>query len=120
MSRELKEEINQIEKSLDLGNLRRPCEVSFNTYLGIYNTDVLHIAEVNLDKLKDILCDLRDIRKKLTGSDVFIETARNILDSLIYIADAIREMKEGENKFYLDCLKELATMKDCLRYKPKS
>jgi len=108
----MSKEVKELENSKEIKDMKRPCEINFFTYIGAYTPDILHIIDIDLKQLKIILQKLRNIRKSLKGSDTFQNMLKYELDSLIYIAENIKEMREGENKFYIECLKDLLSKKD--------
>ena len=103
----MSKEIKELENSPEIKNMKRPCQINFLTYVGAFTMDVLRIVDIDLKQLKIILQKLRNIRKSLKGNDEFQNLLRYELNSLIYIAENIIDMRNGENKFYIDCLKNL-------------
>ena len=108
----MSKEVKELENSPEIKNMKRPCQINFLTYVGAFTMDVLRIVDIDLKQLKIILQKFRNIRKSLKGNDEFQNLLRYQLDSLIYIAENIIDMRNGENKFYIDCLKDLLSKKD--------
>ena len=108
----MSKEVKELENSPEIKNMKRPCQINFLTYVGAFTMDVLRIVDIDLKQLKIILQKLINTRKSLKGNDEFQNLLRYELDSLIYIAENIIDMRNGENKFYIDCLKNLLSEKD--------
>jgi len=108
----MSEKVKELENSKEIKDMKRPCEVNFYTYIGVFTINVLQIVDIDLEQVKNVLQNLTNIRKSLKGNDLFVNMLKYMLDSLIYIAENIKEMREGENKFYIDCLKDLLDKKD--------
>ena len=112
IGRKMSEEVKKMENSKEIKDMKRPCEIIFYTRAGIYTLDVLQIVDIDLEQVKNVLQSLQNINANLKGNDIFRNILEYTLDSLIYMAKTIKEMKEGENLFYIDCLKELLVKKD--------
>jgi len=108
----VKSEVKQLEDKVVAFNQRKPCDVTFHTYAGTITLSVEDIAEIDLNKLKQLIRSLSKVAEKVSEKDKYSKLVSMYLSSLIYMGNVIGQAKEEGHDWYIECLSDLVKAKE--------
>jgi hypothetical protein len=110
--RAVKSEVKQLEDKVVTFNQKKPCDVTFHTYVGTITLSVEDIAEIDIKELKELVSSLSKVAEKVSEKDKYSKLVSMYISSLIYIGNVIRQAKEEGHDWYIECLSDLVKVKE--------